>query len=155
MSLLRPQPRRADRRARAHGPVPVPPVIPVLVAHIADDGAMRVTLDGQPHEPQAFVSSWMRHHLVAIVNDIIGERNSPVRVIIHEADGAEYDDIVAEPLDELGIVPRQPTPYWGWGAMPDQYGRRFEDDDGEGAIPKNPVLKDLPPLEPWWGPRMR
>lgn len=110
MSLLRPQPRRADRRARAHGPVPVPPVIPLLVAHIADDGAMRVTVDGQPHEPQAFAPPWMRHHLVAIVNDIIGDQHSPVRVIIHEADGTEYDDIVAEPIEaEVPLVAAEPV----------------------------------------------
>lgn len=60
-----------------------------------------------------------------------------------------------DPLDELGITPTVPTPYWGWGAIPDQYGRRFEDDDGEGRIPKNPGLTDLPALEPWWGPQER
>lgn len=30
-----------------------------------------------------------------------------------------------DPLDELGIVPVKPLPYWGWGAIPDQYGRRW------------------------------
>jgi hypothetical protein len=110
MILLRSQPRRADRCARAHGPVPVPPVIPLIVAHIADDGAMRVALDGKPHEPQAFAPPWMRHHLVSLVNDIIGERNSPVRVIIHEADGTEYDDIVAEPIEaEVPLVAAEPV----------------------------------------------
>lgn len=110
MSLLRSQPRRADRRARAHGPVPVPPVIPLLVAHIADDGTMRVTLDGQSYEPQAFAPPWMRHRLVSLVNDIIGERNSPVRVIIHEADDTEYDDIVVEPIEaEVPLVAAEPV----------------------------------------------
>lgn len=56
-----------------------------------------------------------------------------------------------DPLDELGVVPEFPTSYWGWGVLPDQYGRRFADDDGEGPLPENPDLRDLPPLEPWWG----
>lgn len=28
--------------------------------------------------------------------------------------------------------------YWGWGAIPDQYGRRWADDDGEGRTPRRP-----------------
>ena len=58
-----------------------------------------------------------------------------------------------DPLDELGIIPPGPLAYWGWGAMPDQYGRRFADDDGEMKLPKDPGYADLPPLRPWWGRR--
>lgn len=29
-----------------------------------------------------------------------------------------------DPLEVLGSVPRQPTPIWGWGWIPDQYARR-------------------------------
>lgn len=108
MSLLRTQARRAERRARAHGPVPVSPVIPLLVAHVAHDGSITVTLDERPHEPEADAPPWMRHHLVAVVNDIIGDRNSPVRVLIHEADGNVYDDIVAAPIEaEVPLVPAE------------------------------------------------
>ena len=57
-----------------------------------------------------------------------------------------------DPLDEVGIMPAAPTPYWGWGDLPDQYGRRFADDDGEGPVPPDPHLADLPPLQPGWGP---
>jgi hypothetical protein len=28
-------------------------------------------------------------------------------------------------------VPRTPVPVWGWGSIPDQYGRRTEHDTGE------------------------
>ena len=28
-----------------------------------------------------------------------------------------------DPQDELGITPNRPMPYWGWGSIPDQYGR--------------------------------
>lgn len=37
----------------------------------------------------------------------------------------------ADPIDEYGIVPEQPVVIWGWGSIPDQYGRRSFDDDGE------------------------
>lgn len=43
-----------------------------------------------------------------------------------------------DPLEELGILPGEPLPYWGWGSIPDQYGRRWSDDDGEGPMPKRP-----------------
>jgi hypothetical protein len=56
-----------------------------------------------------------------------------------------------DPLDTLGIVPTKPLPYWGWGDIPDQYRRRWDGDDGESAIPEDPVLADLPPLRPFWG----
>jgi hypothetical protein len=36
----------------------------------------------------------------------------------------------ADPLDEYGIVPDVPVAIWGWGSIPDQYGRRSFDDDG-------------------------
>ena len=57
-----------------------------------------------------------------------------------------------DPEDELGIVPHRPLPFFGWGAIPDQYGRRSSDDEGEGEIPADPEYLDLPPLRAWWGP---
>lgn len=59
-----------------------------------------------------------------------------------------------DPLDALGIVPPEPQPYWGWGSLPDQYGRGWDGDDGETPEPKrpDPILGDLPPVLPWWGP---
>ena len=57
-----------------------------------------------------------------------------------------------DPLESLGIVPDLPLPCWGWGSIPDQYGRRWADDDGETAPPIDPKGADLPPLWPLWGP---
>lgn len=57
-----------------------------------------------------------------------------------------------DPLDELGIKPPAPLPYWGWGDLPDQYGRRWAEDDGsDGPVPPDPGRADLPPFLPWWG----
>ena len=60
-----------------------------------------------------------------------------------------------DPLEALGIVPDGPLPYWGWGEIPDQYGRRSEVDDGETPLAADPQLADLPPLRPYWGTRSR
>lgn len=59
-----------------------------------------------------------------------------------------------DPLRELGIIPGVPLPYWGWGTIPDQYGRRFLEDQGDDSpIPPDPDGRDLPPIHPYWGPR--
>ena len=60
-----------------------------------------------------------------------------------------------DPLQTLGIIPTDPLPYWGWGEIPDQYGRRTSDDDGETPLAPDPEWRDLPPLRPYWGPRAR
>lgn len=57
-----------------------------------------------------------------------------------------------DPLEELGQHPPEPTAYDGWGILPDQYLRRFADDDGETPMPADQRNRDLPPLRPWWGP---
>jgi hypothetical protein len=49
-----------------------------------------------------------------------------------------------DPLDALGIIPAVPLPHWGWGNIPDQYGR-----DGESPPPANPGVSDLPALRRW------
>lgn len=60
-----------------------------------------------------------------------------------------------DPVEVLGTLPGPPLPYWGWGDIPDQYGRRWSDDDGESLPPANPGLAELPPLRPGWGPDRR
>jgi Plasmid pRiA4b ORF-3-like protein len=57
-----------------------------------------------------------------------------------------------DPLEVLGDVPPEPTPYFGWGVLPDQYLRRFAEDDGEAPEPIDERNRDLPPFRPWWGP---
>lgn len=60
-----------------------------------------------------------------------------------------------DPMETLGIVPARPLSYFGWGAIPDQYGRRWDGDDGESRQPRDPGFRDLPPLRPHWGPERR
>jgi len=56
-----------------------------------------------------------------------------------------------DPDEELGIIPDRPLPSFGWGDLPDQYGRRWDGDDGERRLPRNPGLSDLPPIRRGWG----
>ena len=47
-------------------------------------------------------------------------------------------EVKVDPLEVLGVCPDVPLPYWGWGSIPDQYGRRWAADDGEGRVPGKP-----------------
>jgi hypothetical protein len=59
-----------------------------------------------------------------------------------------------DPEETYGITPSRPAAYWGWGDMPDQYGRRYNGDGADDEpLPSDPKLTDLPPLRPWWGPQ--
>ena len=46
--------------------------------------------------------------------------------------------VKVDPHALLGAKPAQPVAYWGWGAMPDQYGRRWAEDDGSSPVPPDP-----------------
>jgi hypothetical protein len=35
-----------------------------------------------------------------------------------------------DPREAYGPLPRRPVAIWGWGWIPDQYGRETRDDDG-------------------------
>ncbi len=60
----------------------------------------------------------------------------------------------ADPVKAYGIVPPRPAAIFGWGDLPDQYGRRWGGDDGESAVPPDPKGSDLPPILPGWGRRL-
>ncbi|WP_257890495.1 UPF0158 family protein [Rhodococcus sp. USK10] len=60
------------------------------------------------------------------------------------------DDNV-DPLEVLGITPGKPLPYRGWGAIPDQYGRRWSDDDGQSRAPRRPSGPHPMLLHAWPG----
>jgi Transposase DDE domain len=53
-----------------------------------------------------------------------------------------------DPVEEYGIVPNVPAPIWGWGSIPDQYGRRAFDPDEEWLICEWPEGHDAP-LDYW------
>lgn len=61
-----------------------------------------------------------------------------------------------DPVDVYGVEPIDPVPYWGWGWIPDQYGRRFDGDMGDETpvpLPPDPIFSDLPALHAGWGRR--
>ncbi len=62
-------------------------------------------------------------------------------------------DEKVDPHEVYGEAPDRPAEYFGWGAIPDQYDRRWDGDDGQSPPPlaPDPPLSDLPDLHPGWG----
>lgn len=58
------------------------------------------------------------------------------------------EQVGLRPSEIFGATPTKPVPTWGWGELPDQYGRRWLDDDGSDTeeMPPNPGFGDLPPI---------
>lgn len=56
----------------------------------------------------------------------------------------------ADPVEAYGMVPTRPAAIFGWGDLPDQYGRRWIGDDGASPPPPDPEGADLPPILPRW-----
>lgn len=48
------------------------------------------------------------------------------------------DSVKIDPVEEFGHKPMTPTSYWGWGSIPDQYGRRWDGDAAGAKVPPRP-----------------
>ncbi|MFF1253812.1 hypothetical protein ACFVYC_15120 [Pseudarthrobacter sp. NPDC058329] len=59
--------------------------------------------------------------------------------------------VKVDPVEVLGVRPDVPLPYWGWGSIPDQYGRRWAADDGESRAPGKPGQPHPMLLHAWPG----
>jgi hypothetical protein len=49
----------------------------------------------------------------------------------HWAHECRVEEVGVDPGELYGELPKSPVPIWGWGSIPDQYGRRSENDTGE------------------------
>lgn len=72
----------------------VPVVLPHVVMTIASDGAMTVTLDGTPYEPEPFARPWRREDFARILDQLTELHRAPVRVEVRETDGSVFTDII-------------------------------------------------------------
>jgi hypothetical protein len=58
-------------------------------------------------------------------------------------------EVKVDPLEVLRVRPDVPLPYWGWGSIPDQYGRRWAADDGVSRAPGRPATPHPMLLHAW------
>lgn len=104
--------RRVRRESTEQEPVAnVPPVLPVVTMTVQPDATLRVVIDGEPLGPPTFAPPWQRHSFAQIINQVIEQHHSPVRVLVHELDGTDYTDIVTTPLRPASTgqsAPEQP-----------------------------------------------
>lgn len=100
----------------------LPPVLPVIAMTIAADGTMTVAVDSRPLEPPRFSPPWVRSSFAAIIDSVLEDRGSPVRVLVYETDGTVFTDLITRPLqreldptakpphrEESGVAPARTT----------------------------------------------
>ncbi|MCG7414626.1 hypothetical protein MHK74_08615 [Microbacterium aurum] len=76
---------------------------------IAADGTMTVAVDGTPYEPPRFGPPWVRSSFATVIDSVLEERGSPVRVLVYEADGTVFTDLVTRPLQRTLDPSAQPS----------------------------------------------
>ena len=83
---------------RSTDAIRVPAVLPVITMTISADGTMTVAVDGTPFEPPRFGAPWARASFAEIIDTVLLAHGSPVRVVVHEADGTVFTDLITRPL---------------------------------------------------------
>ena len=113
-------------RWRTRRPAPAPVVLPHVVVRPDDLGTVTITLDQHPVSDGPIP----RVQLGEALGQIIEQLGAPVRVEVHEPDGAVYADILSPPARSPA---QQPPP-----GQRDQHGRapRLA---GSGFLPGEPV----------------
>lgn len=82
-----------------------PVVVPVVEFTIIADGAMTVTVDGVAYLPEPFAPAWRRDAFPTILDALIAQYRSPLRVQVREADGSAFTDIITPPRERPALRP--------------------------------------------------
>lgn len=110
MSITLSRRRRArSESAEQEDSANVPPVLPVVTMTVQADATLRVVVDGKLFGPPTFAPPWQRHSFAQIISEVIEQRRSPVRVVVHELDGTVYTDIVTAPLHPVSLDQSPPA----------------------------------------------
>jgi len=96
---------------RSTDAIRVPAVLPVIAMTISADGTMTVAVDGTPFEPPRFGPPWARASFAEVIDTVLLAHGSPVRIVVYEADGTVFTDIITRPLQGLlSLSAPPPTP---------------------------------------------
>jgi hypothetical protein len=93
----------------------VPPVLPVITMTVSANGTMTVAVDATPFEPPRFGAPWARASFAEIIDTVLLAHGSPVRVVVHEADGTVFTDLITRPL-QGSVAPSAPPQVRGGGS---------------------------------------
>ena len=75
----------------------IPVVLPTVHVQVTEDGALRIDVDGEPHNVDSPLS---RRDLRTALDQITTASDCAVRVEVTEADGTTYADIATPPAQE-------------------------------------------------------
>jgi hypothetical protein len=88
---------------------------------------------GYPDDEFAPELVWLDHAKLKVAKEV--KPGEHFTYVFDLGDNWEHRCVVepekADPLDEYGTVPFAPAVVWGWGSIPDQYGRRSFEAEGE------------------------
>jgi hypothetical protein len=130
----------------------VPPVLPLVGAHMHQDGSLDVYVDHDQHESPSRLT---RGDLPRILGQITARLAAPVRVEVHEADGTVFTDIATpDPAQRPPRMRGEPMPLslssgeiGGGGFLPDEQvavavvvAHRVAGPDGTARLRLPPVL---------------
>jgi Plasmid pRiA4b ORF-3-like protein len=87
---------------------------------------------GFPDDEFGLDVGWLDHAKLKVAREV--ERGGEFTYVFDLGDDWRHRCSVlkdkADPVEEFGALPAMPVPIWGWGTIPDQYGRRSFDDTG-------------------------
>ena len=102
---------------RSTDAIRVPAVLPLITMTISADGRMTVAVDGTPFEPPRFGAPWARASFAEVIDTVLLAHGSPVRVVVHEADGTVFTDLITRPL-QGSVAPSAPQVREGGSSAP-------------------------------------
>lgn len=102
----------------------VPVVLPLVQVRFDDEGHLHIAVDHEPYETDPPVT---RQSLRQVLDEIMAELVSPVKVEIHEPDDAVFTDIItsgterdAQPQPVTSTMPSVPGEVAGGGFLADE-----------------------------------
>lgn len=94
-------PNPADQRQPQDGPL----TIPAVEFTIHEGGTMTVAIDGTPYAPQPYAPPWQRNSFPMIIDTLTAHYQTPIRVLVREADGSTFTDIITPPKARAADAP--------------------------------------------------
>ncbi len=83
--------------------------------------------------PDPEFPDWLDHERVTVSSEL--SKGDEFEYVFDFGDDwthhCRVEEVGIDPAEVFGEEPALPIPIWGWGSIPDQYGRRSENDNGE------------------------
>lgn len=105
------------------------------LSHLHDFNLSDGRLIGYPSDEYAPELVWLDHERLKVAREV-----KPGEVFEYVFDLGDnwrhrctVDTDKVDPVETYGLLPSSPVAIWGWGTIPDQYGRRSFDGEQDGS----------------------